>query len=501
MPPKILTAEELNAIGQQTGYTGTPISNVGLPTKPVSVLSSSTGQNIVNQNTGSLQKIESGYMGPSIVDYLNSTGQGSDFASRSKMASEKGISGYQGTAEQNTQLLQALRNVSSSPASSAMVNDINKMTTGGVGMTSSEQQGLSDLQKQQDALTASAAKARAALESKDYKSMDYWTAKAEEDRKVYEKQLSDYYTSTAELRKQLTGAMTPGAKEQELSQKLINIRSQAERFKLQTEQDKFNEYEGQTMGFAGGRASEIDRKASFKNQEFALQEKNLLLSLGLEQSAREMSTKSIEQQLEYIAQDFELQQTIQDKLDKQEESLFNKAEKLEDNAKNSLVSIIGELQGVDPSTMDDASLKQLEDLSARAGLPFNLVFEALATQHAKQVFDQSMELAQESRLGSKGDGTSKTTQDRLLQVLDGFVSFDDLTTTEAQKVRDQLYAKGFGSDTPPAWFKEYIENELQQSIVPAKLQEEWIKYRDGIMKDANKKKGGGSLEDELFNET
>lgn len=466
--------------------------------KPVSVLSSSTGQNIVNQNTGSLQKIESGYMGPSIVDYLSSTGQGSDFTSRSKLAGEKGIQGYTGSAEQNTQLLQALRSVSSSPASSAMVQDINKAVQGG-GMTSTERDGLTKVQTTQDELTSAVAKARAALESKDYRSMDYWTAQAEEKRKQYEADLSEYYNSTKELRSRLVSTMTPSEKEQELSSKLVDIRSQAERFKLQTEQNKFSEYEGQTMGFAGGRASEIDRKASFKNQEFALQEKNLLLSLGLEQDARKMKGESIEKQLTYLADDFDLQTKVQEKLDAQEESLFNKADKLETEAKNNLISIINELQGVDPSSLDDASLKQLEDLSARSGLPFNLVIEALSTQHAKLTFDNALKVAQENRLGSKSGESSKTTQERLSQILDGFATFDDLTTTEATKVRDELYAKGFGSDTPPAWFKEYIENELQQSILPNKVKEEWIKYRDGILKNANKKKGGGSLEDELFN--
>lgn len=41
----------------------------------------------------------------SIVDTLKSTGQASDFASRAKLAAEKGITGYTGTAEQNTKLL------------------------------------------------------------------------------------------------------------------------------------------------------------------------------------------------------------------------------------------------------------------------------------------------------------------------------------------------------------------------------------------------------------
>lgn len=49
------------------------------------------------------------YSGNSIVDYLSSTGQASDFNSRASIAASKGISNYTGTAAQNTQLLQALK--------------------------------------------------------------------------------------------------------------------------------------------------------------------------------------------------------------------------------------------------------------------------------------------------------------------------------------------------------------------------------------------------------
>lgn len=62
-----------------------------------------TGQ--VGEQTGQT----SGYTGPSIVDYLASIGQPSDFATRQKLAQQMGIQNYTGTAEQNTQLLNAMR--------------------------------------------------------------------------------------------------------------------------------------------------------------------------------------------------------------------------------------------------------------------------------------------------------------------------------------------------------------------------------------------------------
>lgn len=56
------------------------------------------------------------YTGTSIVDYLNSLGQASDKPSRAKLAKSKGIQGYTGTAQQNTQLLGLLRQGQATPS-------------------------------------------------------------------------------------------------------------------------------------------------------------------------------------------------------------------------------------------------------------------------------------------------------------------------------------------------------------------------------------------------
>lgn len=57
------------------------------------------------QNTTS----QSSYTGPSIVDYLSSIGQSSDYNTRATLAAQMGIPNYTGTAAQNTQLLTAMR--------------------------------------------------------------------------------------------------------------------------------------------------------------------------------------------------------------------------------------------------------------------------------------------------------------------------------------------------------------------------------------------------------
>lgn len=56
------------------------------------------------------------YNGVSIVDYLKSVGQDSSYAARSALAAKNGISGYAGTAAQNTQLLGILNKPVATPA-------------------------------------------------------------------------------------------------------------------------------------------------------------------------------------------------------------------------------------------------------------------------------------------------------------------------------------------------------------------------------------------------
>lgn len=56
------------------------------------------------------------YTGGSIVDFLKLAGQGTDFNTRSQLATERGIANYQGTAEQNIELLTKLKAEAKTPA-------------------------------------------------------------------------------------------------------------------------------------------------------------------------------------------------------------------------------------------------------------------------------------------------------------------------------------------------------------------------------------------------
>lgn len=66
--------------------------------------------------------------GTSVVDYLKSTGKDSSFSARAAEAKRLGIQGYTGSAEQNTQLLNALKK-GSAPKAPTAVTDIGSATS------------------------------------------------------------------------------------------------------------------------------------------------------------------------------------------------------------------------------------------------------------------------------------------------------------------------------------------------------------------------------------
>ena len=63
-----------------------------------------------------------GYTGASIVEYLKSIGVDSSYSNRARLARQQGISGYRGTAQQNTSLLNRLRAPGSSGTSAKSVS-------------------------------------------------------------------------------------------------------------------------------------------------------------------------------------------------------------------------------------------------------------------------------------------------------------------------------------------------------------------------------------------
>ena len=477
--------------------TGSSITYGAVNTQPVATLSSSAGQDVLNNNIETLQRTENTYSGQNQYQYADTSGNLQTVSASSSdeaMKSATNIDPHSG--------VMLLRNVTNSPAAQTMVDDINNTVSRG-GLTTNETTGLKGLQGTQDRITELATRSRLALEAQSYKEMDSYVAQLKEAQKSFADQLSAYHKEIAPLRQRQIELLSPTERERDLQKKLVSLRSEAEQFELQVRKDKQREFEGQTLGFAQGRASGIDRDASFAMQEMALKEKNLLLSLGLEQDARSLESKSLEQQIGFLGEDFDLQQKVQDKILAMEEDIYNKASNLQKESGKALADILDALSGVDPNSIPPASLQNLETLATRAGLPFDLVFQSLQAQYARQVFEDSLDAAKTSgssgSSGSTSGSTGGTTGDtptsvssRAQQVIDGFASIGDFTLAEQAKIRDELFKMGFNSDTPPTWFTKYIQDQKRQSLLPDVIQSEWIKYRDGIVGGSDESSGGSS---------
>ena len=88
--------------------TSTPTTTPKLVVTPTPTPTSTLTPTPVSA-TPAVTPAPTGYTGSSIVDYLVSVKQPSDYTSRSTLAKQKGITNYTGTAAQNTQLLKILR--------------------------------------------------------------------------------------------------------------------------------------------------------------------------------------------------------------------------------------------------------------------------------------------------------------------------------------------------------------------------------------------------------
>src|SRR3990167_1737026 len=470
--------------------------------KPVTLLTSQAGADIVDNNRTKLGAVES-----SIVPIQN-------------------LDTSSFTPEQMKAFEAAKALIPGSPASSKMRSEIDTATSQG-GMTADERAGKDKLQSAQDAVTTAAAKARAALDAKDYTSMDYWTNKATADRQQYEKQLADYYDQTKALRQRMTENKTHSEKAQQNVQKLIDIRGQADAFKLQTEEDKFREYEGQTMGFAGGRASEIDIRAQFKLQRMATEANTLLTELGLEQNAREMEGKSVEMQIKFLQDNFELQQNVQDKITEMEDSVFDAAKDLRTEAKDTLGMILDSLQGVNPVEIPAQTRAQIQTIASQVGIPFEVIEQGLKAQHAQQVFDNSMRASQEARLASEpGGGTELAPEDERTLAGAGFLpaeikdiqravndfGIDAVLKTITDQRKKAAIQKAYGVQAGGEQFltkqylsKYYTEDELKTNAAEAGFRSVWTnwtsekeKYLTYLVEQVELKRQAGLTDKEIF---
>ncbi len=392
MPPYLTTNNTAPVDFTKVQQNPTLTTQYPQTAQPVTTLSSVNGQQIATQNNAKLAAAQQS------IDFTfdPSKETAAEYTKRTREA----IAAKNPGDPNNAPMLRAPIN---NPAQAQTINGINQGIQSG-GATPQNISSYSSAMDLQGNIFNDISLADAAKQSGNYSQMDYLIKRSEENTKLLNDQLAQLYKDMKPLREKQLQLMTPGAREQELAKQVNNIKGQVDQFKIQTEEDKFREFEGQTLGFAGGRASEIDIRAQFKLQRMAAEQNTLLTELGLEQSTREMEGKSVEQQLSWIADDFELQQSIQDKITESEDKVFDAAKDLRGEAKDTLSMILDSMKGINPDQMPAQTRMQLQTLAAQSGVPIDVIMAGLKVQNQRQVFEDALKTSQETRL-SGGGGT------------------------------------------------------------------------------------------------
>ena len=373
---------------------------------PVTTLSSLNGQKTVDENNKKLEGLQQAYQYVDAKGNLQTVSAGSP---EEAMKNAPNIDPHSG--------VMLLKPPTNNPAQASIINSVNQGIQSG-NASPQDIQNYSSAMDTQGSIFKDISLADAAKQSGNYSEMDFLLKRVADNTKLFNEQLSQLHADQKALREKSLQLMTPGAREQELAKQVTDIKGQIDQFKIQTEEDKFKEYEGQTMGFAGGRASEIDIRAQFKLQRMATEANTLLTELGLEQDARKMQAGATDKQLTYLKDDFELQQKVQDKITAMEDDVFNAAKDLRTEAKSTLSTILNMLEGVNPNEIPAQTKSQLVSLANQSGVPLELIEQGLKTQWAQKVFDNALKTRQEDRLSQNqkdSDSGPKTEEERKFQ--------------------------------------------------------------------------------------
>lgn len=436
--------------GSVVGPSVAPIA----PTTPVSTLSSQAGQQIVDRNTQDLQRMNQYVAIPAGTgtSYFQQTSQG--LSAVQDQNTLQGLKSGSIPAEQQQQFQPGALRFASSPAMANQVQEANSFIQSGNATPDLQQKygATTDLQNE---YYSSIASAENALNNKDYANMDYHIERAKGLQTQLTESINQLNRDMKPLRDAYIASLTPGAKEQQLSKSANDIKGQIEQFKIQTEEDKFREFEGQTLGFAGGRAAEIDIRAEFKLQRMNQELSNVLGELGLEQDARKTTQEGATTQLDWLTGDFELQQKVQERLTQEEDRLFERADALRGEAKDVLGALLDSLQGVNPDEIPEQQKTQLQNIATQAGIPFDILTSGLKVQYQREQFENALRSAQETRL-SEDEDTPSTLEERNREAAvsmasqldsvkgaDGYISPDNYLVAKREWVNKGFLSKDF----------------------------------------------------------
>lgn len=336
----------------------------------------------------------------SIVDFLKSKNQDSSYEARAKLATEKGITGYTGTAEQNTQLLGMLSSEKPKTEGNPTLSAVTGAGTTPTVITSESirvaEQNKKDEQAKKDA-----------------------EAKAELDRLTTQKAINDIKAGVAptggapevpkltETYKGLLGEKdTTGQSYNDLQSKIGELNKQKEESFAQLKTFKRNLPEGVTAGFAQGTISKEERDVQDKIDTINRE----INAASLQLNNRANVINSI---MGLTKEEYSNASARYDKEFSQNLQLLNSVEgsrnREEDNARATSQVLLSSLQesGLTYADLAPDQKVMLSELSMQAGLGKDFYPTVLAKSASKPILTQIISDDKTTATILYKDGTTK----------------------------------------------------------------------------------------------
>lgn len=206
------------------------------------------------------------------------------------------------------------------------------------------------------------------------------------------------------FRAKILEALKPSEKELSLQEELGQIRNQINA-KLASAEQGILDIQGQPipMPLLTGQAAALQRQANADLTVLQRQEANLLESLGLERELNDRKLEAAKEGLSFVKDDIDLQFKIQDRIQAQEDRLFERSQALDNKARQDLAMMLEMTQGFSYDQLDAQTQQQLSSLAAKYGITPDLLQKSM--EHVK------------NELYAKGigiDGTKPLTTNELI---------------------------------------------------------------------------------------
>ncbi len=183
-------------------------------------------------------------------------------------------------------------------------------------------------------------------------------------------------------------ALIPTTEEKDLNTKLADIRNQANLAKQDVkEYESKLPGEGISQGGIDARSYNVEKAANLTLERLGIEEANLLTRLGLAQDARTIQQKIADGNYNAQKDALDYKFKIQDAIDKQKTDLANAAEKLTDNARSALTTILTQFDGLTYHALSPDGQNQLMTLAKTAGIPIDTIIKGMDVVKAQKDFD------------------------------------------------------------------------------------------------------------------